>query len=100
MPLHNFKVVEKPGVSQVVAVVAWKSLQRFLAWGGSFWNQALQTKYAMPFWLIHCRHGVLGSLNQGSQHHFAQQVVCFSAQLRDDLVNAGVTHSYRTSTAN
>lgn len=75
----EFRVLDKVGVSQMVAVVAWESLQSFLTWSGSYWNQVLQAEYAVPFWLVHCRHGVFGSLNQAAQHHFAQQVVGFSA---------------------
>lgn len=77
--INALRVLDKVGVLQVVAVVAWKSLQSFLTWGGPYWNQVLQAEYAMPFWLVHCSHGVFGSLNQAPQHHFAQQVVGFGA---------------------
>lgn len=87
------------GVSQVVAVVAWKSLQNLLTWCGPFKYQILQTKDTTSFWLIHCSHGVLGGLNQASQHHFAQQAVGFSAELCYDLGNTGVTHTYRKTNA-
>ena len=53
----------------------------------------------MPFWLINCSHGVLGGLNQASQHHFAQQAVGLSAELRYDLANTVVTHTYRRTNA-
>lgn len=90
---------EEAGFSQMVAMVAWKPLQGVLTWCGPFWYQVLQAKYAMSFWLVHCSHGVLCSLNQASQHHFAQQAVGFSAELCYDFTNAGVTHAYRKTKA-
>lgn len=88
---------EQVGVLQVVAVVAWKSLQSFLTRGAPFGNQVLQAEYAMPFWVAHCSHGIFGSLNQATQHHLAQQLVGFSAELCYDLADAVVTHAYRRS---
>ena len=84
----------------MVAMVAWKPLQSVLTRCGPFRYQVLQAKYAVSFWLVHCSHGVLSSLDQASQHHFAQQAVGFSAELCYDFTDAGVTHAYRKTKAN